>query len=378
MYSLNKIITTVTLIGAFAFLTLSSTARAVDPPPVGGYPNGNTATGEDALFSLTTGFENTAIGHDALRNLTTGKHNTATGYETLSASTTGYNNTANGWESLNANTTGFKNTADGCDTLIANTTGFQNTAIGVAALKRNKTGSNNTANGWEALSNNTIGASNIALGASAGSSLTSGSNNIDIGNVGSAGESNTVRIGTGGTQTNTYIAGITGVTVAEGIGVIVDASGHLGTVTSSERFKDLIAPMDKASESILSLKPATFRYKREFDPNGVPQFGLVAEEVEKVNPHLVVRDKAGKPYSVRYEAVNAMLLNEFLKEHRKVEEQSSHIIKQDGTVQTLEATVAQQQAQINALMATVKTQAKRIRKVSDQLNPGNPRIVVNN
>jgi len=165
--------------------------------------------------------------------------------------------------------------------------------------------------------------------------------------------------------------------VAEGIGVIVDASGHLGTVTSSERFKDLIAPMDKASESILSLKPATFRYKREFDPNGVPQFGLVAEEVEKVNPDLVVRDKAGKPYSVRYEAVNAMLLNEFLKEHRKVEEQSSHIIKQDGTVQTLEATVAQQQAQINALMATVKTQAKRIQKVSDQLNPGNPRIVVN-
>src|SRR4029079_10798181 len=173
-------------------------------------------------------------------------------------------------------------------------------------------------------------------------------------------ESNTVRIGTGGTQTNTYIAGITGVTVAEGIGAIVDASGHLGKVTSSERFKDLITPMDKASESILSLKPATFRYKREFDPNGVPQFGLVAEEVEKVNPDLVVRDKAGKPYSVRYEAVNAMLLNEFLKEHRKVEEQALKARRQ-------EATIAQQQETIEALEAASGAQAVQIQRISARL-----------
>src|SRR5204862_7962069 len=165
-----------------------------------------------------------------------------------------------------------------------------------------------------------IGARNIALGYSAGFSLTTGSNNIDIANLGVAAESNTIRVGTVGTQTNTYFAGISGVTVAGGVGVIVDTNGHLGTVVSSERFKDAITPMDKASEAILALKPVTFRYKHELDPEGIPQFGLVAEQVERVNPDLVARDDQGKAFTVRYEAVNAMLLNEFLKEHKKVEE----------------------------------------------------------
>src|SRR5439155_9130883 len=138
---------------------------------------------------------------------------------------------------------------------------------------------------------------------------------------GKAGESNYIRIGTKGTHTHTLIAGISGATVAGGVGVIIDTNGHLGTVVSSERFKDKVKPMDKASEVILALKPVTFRYKKELDPAGIPQFGLVAEEVEKVNPDLVARDEQGKVYTVRYEAVNAMLLNEFLKEHRKVEEQ---------------------------------------------------------
>src|SRR5205814_1708324 len=120
-------------------------------------------------------------------------------------------------------------------------------------------------------------------------------------------------------QTDAFIAGISGVTVAGGVGVIIDSSGRLGTVVSSERFKDAIIPMDKASEAILALKPVTFRYKHDLDPAGIPQFGLVAEDVEKVNPALVARDDEGKPYTVRYHAVNAMLLNEFLKEHRKVE-----------------------------------------------------------
>ena len=159
------------------------------------------------------------------------------------------------------------------------------------------------------------------MGVSAGINLTTGSNNIDIGNAGVAGESNTIRIGTAGTQTATFIAGITGATVPGGVGVIVGNNGQLGTVVSSERFKDEIKPMDKASEAILALKPVTFRYKKELDPDGIPQFGLVAEEVEKVNPDLVARDEQGKAYTVRYEAVNAMLLNEFLKEHRKVQEQ---------------------------------------------------------
>src|SRR5205823_12467108 len=133
-------------------------------------------------------------------------------------------------------------------------------------------------------------------------------------------------------------------TVASGVGVIVNSSGKLGTVLSSERFKDEIKPMDKASEAILALQPVTFRYKHELDPDGIPQFGLIAEQVEKVNPDLVVRDEHGKPYTVRYEAVNAMLLNEFLKEHRKVQE-----LEKD-----LRATIAQQQKQIKALTATVQ------------------------
>src|SRR5439155_21594561 len=136
---------------------------------------------------------------------------------------------------------------------------------------------------------------------------------------------NTIRIGKVGTQKAIFIAGISGTTVAEGVGVIVDTKGHLGTITSSERFKDEIKPMDKASEAILGLQPVTFRYKHELDPADIPQFGLVAEEVEKVNPDLVARDDQGKPYTVRYEAVNAMLLNEFLKAHRKMEEQEANI-----------------------------------------------------
>jgi hypothetical protein len=194
---------------------------------------------------------------------------------------------------------------------------------GLSALLTNSSGLYNTATGWKALSNNSTGASNIALGYSAGINLTTGNNNIDIGSPGATAEANTIHIGS--TQSNTYIAGISGSTVAGGVAVVVDGSGHLGTVTSSERFKDEIKPMDKASESLLALEPVTFHYKQELDPAGIPQFGLVAEQVEKVNPDLVARDAEGKVYTVRYEAVNAMLLNEFLKEHRKVEQQQKQI-----------------------------------------------------
>jgi trimeric autotransporter adhesin len=187
-----------------------------------------------------------------------------------------------------------------------------------------------------------------------------------------AGESNTIRIGTEGTQTVTYVAGISGATVPGGVGVIIDANGHLGTVVSSERFKDAIKPMDKASEAILSLKPVTFHYKKDLDPESIPQFGLVAEQVAKVDPDLVARDDQGKPYTVRYEAVNVMLLNEFLKEHRKLEEQSSQIAKQDCKVQKLEATVVQ-------LQSALKEQAAQIQKVSERIGAQAPapRVVAN-
>jgi hypothetical protein len=215
------------------------------------------------------------------------------------------------------------------------------------------------------------------VGFNAGASLTTGSNNIDIGPPGVAGEANTIRIGAAGKQTAAFIAGIHGVAVT-GTPVVVSGSGQLGVAPSSERFKNQIKPMDKASEAILALKPVTFRYKHELDPDGIPQFGLVAEQVEKVNPDLVVRDADGKINTVRYEAVNAMLLNEFLKEHCKVEEQQatitqvkSTVAKQEGIIaqqqKEFQSTIAQQQKAIAALASQLKEQGALIRKVSDRL-----------
>ena len=285
--------------------------------------------------------------------------NTALGEDALSRNTAGVSNTGIGFNALNQNTTGFVNTATGSSALASNTTGNGNIATGSGALGNNTTGAVNTAIGAAALVRNTTGNNNIALGAGAGSSLNTGDNNIDIGNPGADHEANTIRIGTQGTQSATFIAGISGATVAGGVTVIVDANGQLGTIVSSERFKEAVKPMDNASEAILALKPVTFHYKKDLDPAGIPQFGLVAEDVEKVNPDLVARDKHGKPYTVRYEAVNAMLLNEFLKEHRMVGE-----LKKE----------------ITALTATVKEQAAQIQKVSAQveLNRRPSQTVVNN
>src|SRR5207302_9066382 len=238
--------------------------------------------------------------------------------------TGGNHNTADGLEALFSNTTGSANTADGLDALFSNTTGSFNTADGHTALRQNTTGEGNTATGFRALVRNTTGNGNIALGNNAGGNLTTGSNNIDIFDRGVAGEANTIRIGKQGTQRTTFIAGISGGTVT-GTAVVVDSNGQLGVAPSSQRFKDAINPMAKASEAILALKPVTFRYKKDLDPAGIPQFGLVAEAVEKVNPDVVARDKPGKPYTVRYEAVNAMLLNEFLKARRQIDAQQKQI-----------------------------------------------------
>jgi hypothetical protein len=394
-----------------AWFGFSPATQAVLPPPDGGYPGNNTAEGDDALFSLTTGTENTALGFGALYSNTTGDSNTATGSLALFSNTTGVRNTANGFVALANNTTGERNTAtgrgalannttgsfntaDGHNALFSNSTGIQNTAtgsfalifsttgndntaIGYFALWNNTTGNSNTASGFNALRENTTGNSNIGLGNFAGSNLTTGDNNIDIGNVGVAGEANTIRIGTQGTQTATFIAGINGTAIGGGGSTVrVDANGQLGTAPSSARFKQNIHPMDKASEAIHALKPVTFHYKKELDPEGIPQFGLVAEEVAKVNPALVARDDKGKVYTVRYEAVNAMLLNEFLKEHRKVE-------AQQATITQLKSTVAQQkkdfQATVAQLTARLDEQAAQIQKVSAQIEMSKPAPqVVNN
>ena len=368
-------------------LSPAPNAFGVTPAPDGGYPNNNTAEGTDALFSLTTGSLNTALGYKALYSNTTGHHNTANGLQALFSNTTGYintatgsnalynnttgsynmangpnalfnnttgaENTANGFAALNHNTTGSENTANGCEALNYNT-GSYNTATGKDALHQNTTGGNNTAEGFKALSSNT-GSNNIGLGSNAGGSLTTGSDNIDIGNIGVAGESGKIRIGTVRTQSATFIAGIRGITTvnANAVPVVIDSAGQLGTVSSSRRFKKEIKPMDQTSEAILSLKPVTFHYKS--DSTGIPQFGLIAEEVAEVNPDLVLRDDNGEIYTVRYDAVNAMLLNEFLKEHRKVEQLKKNF----------ESKLAEQQRQIKAITSGLE-------KVSAQLETSKP------
>jgi trimeric autotransporter adhesin len=370
-------------------------AQAVTPAPDGGYANFNTAEGTDALFHLTSGQFNTALGGQALFSDTIGTFNTATGVNALfhnngsfntanggnalltntsgtSNTATGVNalysnngsfNTANGVNALVANTSGSDNTATGEAALFSNTQGNFNTATGFQALNDNGGGNDNTAMGFQALLHNTTGDNNIALGAFAGLAINAGDFNIDIGNLGDSGDSSTIRIGDIN-QARTFIAGISGVAVS-GTTVVVNGFGQLGVAGSSARFKNDIKPMDKASEAILALEPVTFRYKKDIDPQGLSQFGLVAEDVEKVNPDLVVHDKEGKPYSVRYDQVNAMLLNEFLKEHRTVQELKSVVAKQ-------EAAAAQLQKQIEALTAGLQ-------KVSAQLEASKPAPqVVNN
>jgi hypothetical protein len=318
--------------------------------------NSNTAIGAKALISNQEGSYNTAAGLAALYGNTSGTYNTANGYNALYNNTTGYSNVANGQQALYSNTGGAHNVATGAEALYTNTadfntaagsralytnsTGNSNTATGYATLYNNSSGSYNTAAGTGALTNNTTGSNNIAIGRDAGANLTTGSNNIVIGTglLAKAGEANTTRIGKT-TQAKTFIGGIYNKTVASGVGVIVNSGGQLGTVQSSVRYKDDIKPMDRSSEAILKLKPVTFRYKEELDPDKIPQFGLIAEEVEKVDPDLVVRDEDGKISTVRYEAVNAMLLNEFLKERRRVQE-----VEKD-----LRATIARQQKQIENL-----------------------------
>jgi trimeric autotransporter adhesin len=421
MKTITKIVYPALALLALDCFALLQRAQAVVPAPDGGYPGGNTAEGQAALLSLTTGgfntavgflslrsdttssfntaigagtlvantadnntatgaaallfnttgFNNTAVGATALLNNTEGENNTATGFQTLRNNTTGGDNTATGRSALFSNTTGGINTANGVDALFSNTTGIANTATGDLALLSNTTGDANTANGAsalranifgdnntaigtsalfsntagafntavgvEALFSNTIGNNNTALGFSAGLNQTTGGNNVYIG----AGIS-----GVAGESDACYIGSIFGQTSASGTPVLINSSNKLGTTTSSKRFKEEIKPMDKASKALLALKPVTFRYKKEIDPAGTSQFGLVAEEVEKVNPDLVMRDQEGKPYSVRYDQVNAMLLNEFLKEHRKNERQEATIMRLEKQIEALTAGLEKVSAQL--------------------------------
>jgi len=332
----------------------------------------NTANGYVALVSNTTGASNTAIGSGALHGNTTASHNTATGYISLYNNTTGSFNTATGDRALYSNTGSF-NTATGYQALNSNTIGGLNTASGFQALHNNTTGYGNTANGYQALSGNTTGTYNIAIGYNAGFFVTGSSNIcIGMGADGIPGEDYTTRIA------NIYDS------VASDRAVYVNSDDKLGTLASSRRYKEEIKPMNKASEALLGLKPVTFRYKQELDPHHVPMFGLIAEEVEKVNPDLVTRNKKGEVETVRYDAINAMLLNEFLKEHRTVEEQEAAITQLKSTAAKQEATIAEQQKGFESKIAHQQKQIEALtaglQKVSAQLELGKtaPRTVVNN
>jgi hypothetical protein len=348
----------------------SPNAQAVTPPPDGGYPNKNTAEGQDALFSLRDGTSNTANGYATLKANTNGDRNTANGALTLFTNVTGSENTATGYAALFFNR-GSGNTATGIGALHSNATGTNNMANGQRALYDNLNGSMNTATGAGALGNNTMGDNNTADGFQALGANTTGSFNIAVGNNAGSGVStadDVICIGAAGADVShsCYIDNIFNQSSPSGLAVFVNSDGKLGTTMSSRRFKEDIKAMDKASEAILALQPVTFRYKRDFDPTRTAQFGLAAEDVAKVNPDLVVRDKDGKPYSVRYDQVNAMLLNEFLKEHRKVEQQDRKLLKQ-------EATIAKQQKQIEALTAGLQ----KISSQLEQSKPG-PQTVVSN
>src|SRR5437763_189683 len=458
----NRNITCTTIALALGFVALCPMAQAVIPAPDGGYPGGNTAEGQSALLSRSTGSYNTAVGIYSLLSLTEGNfctgvgagtllantadENTATGAGALLTNTIGDNNTANGAFALFSNTQGDFNTALGDRALFANTIGDGNTAGGQLALSSNTEGGFNSTFGQGALASNTIGNDNTATGAGAlflnitgspntaigfqeltdnrgtgdnfvlynnthgtGNTATGDftlANNID-GNYNTAegwaalynsasGSANTAigwNAGQGVTTASNvicigkdvlgadvsdscYIGNIHGATIdpATAAAVGVDATGKLGTVASSRRFKHDIKPMDDASEAILALKPVTFHYKS--DAKSTPCFGLIAEEVAQVNRDLVLRDKKGEILTVRYDQVNAMLVNEFLKERKKDEEQQSTITQLKNNFQVASA---EQQKEIELLTAQVKEQAAQIQKVSAQIevSRSTPQVVTN-
>jgi hypothetical protein len=337
----------VLFLALLCLVTIGPTAQSVVPPPDGGYPRFNTAEGQNALFSLTTGSANTAVGWYSLFSDTEGSFNTATGAGALLFNT-------------NDN-----NTAFGAAALLFNTTGINNTAVGTAALLNSGgaidtpnggPGSNNTAVGYGALTNST-GSGNTALGYSAGSNVTTANNVVAIGSFGQDVD-NSCFIG------NIY-SNIQPTVGTDPDLVTISSSGRLGRANvSSRRYKHDIQPIHKASEAIYALKPVSFRYHKQYDQTQTIAFGLIAEEVAEVNPDLVGRNPEGQPESVRYEQINAMLLNEFLKEHGRGEEQDCKIREQ-------ETTIAELRSEMKVLAARINEQASQLQKVSARLQINN-------
>ena len=328
---------------------------AIAPPPGGGYPGGNTAAGQQAFLFLTSGLYNTAVGFLSQAGNATANFNTAVGAGAL-LSNTAEGNTATGSGALLSNTTGIENTATGESALFSSTTGDRNTAVGADALLNNTGGAFNVAAGFNALGDNTTGASNVALGPQALASNIVGSSNTGVGalaGINSTGDGNVYVgagvIGVAGESNHTYVRNIkdTSVSGVNSDTVTLDlTTGLLGHLSSSRRYKENIKPMGTASEVLYRLRPVTFRYKKEVDRTQSSTFGLIAEQVAEVNPDLVACNSEGQPEGVHYEQVNAMLLNEFLKEHQ---------------------TVTELKNEVAALTATVKDQAAQLQKVTDHI-----------
>ena len=334
--------------GAISIFVNVSTQMILD---INGYyaPSGvgasNTFLGLNAGNLTMSGDLNTGLGRGALSGNTSGFFNTATGAFALQLNTTGDDNTANGEGALNQNDVGFGNTATGSLALANNKSGAFNTATGRLALFGNVTGDGNTSVGGNALAN-TTGSGNIGIGLDACINTTTGSANICIGSPGVAGESSTIRIGTIGIQTATFVAGISGVTSPGGVGVFINGNGQLGTATSSRRVKEDIRDIAEESDGLMRLRPVAFRYKPQIDPTGLAQYGLIAEEVADVYPELVVYDREGRPETVRYHLINALLLNEVQKQHRAAEAQAKLIDQQQETIDRLEARLERLEARL--------------------------------
>jgi hypothetical protein len=306
----------------------------------------DTAIGVNSMAALTSGNSNSGLGYNSLLSCTTGSANTALGAFSQNDTTTGSANTAVGAGSLTSNTGGGGNVAIGAGAMSFNLTGGNNVAVGLNALLHS-TGDSNTAVGTNALPS-TTGTKNIGLGLSAGGNITTGSNNIDIGNSAPGNESDTIRIGK--TQTAAYLAGVSGVTVASGVQVFIDSNGQLGTLTSSARFKEDVADMAGDSHMVMQLRPVTFRYKAPYDDGSHRlQYGLIAEEVAKIDPELVQFDSDGQAQTVRYHVVNMMLLNE--------------VQRQEAEVGTLRALADRQRTELDQQKQLLADQGERLQKL---------------
>jgi hypothetical protein len=336
----------------------------------------NTAIGVWALRDNFTGGGNTASGASALRDNVVGNHNTASGANALRDNLSGNNNTASGSAALTRNTTGSQNTASGEAALARNASGDNNTASGYRALSSNPIGSGNTANGANAFFNMTAGSNNLALGVNAGLNLTTGNNNIYLRNGGAVTETNTIRIGSK-SHSRAFIGGIRGIKtgVANAVPVVIDANGQLGTVNSSARFKKDIQDMSEASRKLLELRPVTYRYKQASEDGSNPlEYGLIAEEVEKVYPGLVAYGADGKIETVQYQKLTPMLVNEVKRLNKLLQTENDKVFAQSQEIVTLKQQtqkIAFQEKEISELkqkMTALQTQAKNIEALTSRLS----------